>query len=143
MGSEKITTKLTADGMKVEVWVNSDGTANVASFAGMSWTGGWISLTPADALLVAGESCLFDATEMPHLIRAAARLAKRGTILPGELRAAASLASHRAGTRPADVAPPPRKAPSKTFLEARRCRGGSLLEHVQHGCRRLFCPVCG
>ena len=36
-----------------------------------------------------------------------------------------------------------RKPPSKTFLEAYRRRGGSLLDHVRSGCRRLFCPVCG
>lgn len=143
MASQKISSKRTADGKTVEVWLNDNGTANVSSSAGISWTGGWIALTPADALLVAGEASLFDAAEMPHLIRAAAKLAKRGTILPGELRAAASGASHKAGTRPADVKAPAPKPPSKTFLEARRRRGGSLLEHVQHGCRRLFCPVCG
>jgi hypothetical protein len=143
MASERISSKRTADGKTVEVWVNDNGTANVSSHAGISWTGGWIALTPADALLVASEASLFDAAEMPHLIRAAAKLAKRGTVLPGELRAAASVASHKAGTRPADVAPPAPKPPSKTFLEARRRRGGALLEHVRHGCRRLFCPVCG
>lgn len=37
----------------------------------------------------------------------------------------------------------PRKPPSKTFLAAYRRRGGSLLDHVRSGCRRLFCPVCG
>ncbi len=143
MASQKISTKSTADGMKVEVWANDNGTANVASFGGISWTGGWIALTLADALLVASEASLFDASEMPHLIRAAAKLAKRGTIQPGQLRTAASLASHEAGTRPADVAPPAPKPPSKTCLEAQRRRGGSLVEHVQNGCRRLFCPVCG
>lgn len=143
MASQKISTKLTADGFKVEVWVNDSGIANVASFGGISWTGGWIALTPADALLVACEASLFNAAEMPHLIRAAAKLAKRGTVLPGELRAAASVASHKAGTRPADVAPPVPKPPSKTFLEAQRRRGGSLVEHAQRGCRRLFCSVCG
>lgn len=143
MASQKISSKRTADGKTVEVWVNDSGTANVSSHAGISWTGGWIALTPADALLVASEASLFDAVEMPHLIRAAAKLAKRGTVLPGALRASASEASHKAGTRPADVAPPAPKAPSKTFLEAQRRRGGSLVEHVQRGCRRLFCPVCG
>lgn len=143
MASQKISSKRTADGRTVEVWLNDSGAANVSSGGGISWTGGWIALSPSDALLVAGEASLFDAAEMPCLIRTAAKLAKRGTVLPGELRAAASLASHKAGTRPADVAPPASKAPSKTFLDAHRRRGGSLVEHVQHGCRRIFCPVCG
>ena len=75
---------MTADEKRVFVW--DDG--SITDGAGRGWTRSRLPLTWA--FCVASEACLFDSGEMPSLVRAAAKLARRGNMLPGVLRAMAA-----------------------------------------------------
>jgi hypothetical protein len=139
MTMEIIKRTKTHDGKAVLVLASGDVTDQI----GYTWTR-HRTLDVQTALLVAEEAFLFDAAEMPSLMVAASRLAKRSPrgVLPGDPRALASKLSHKAGTRPADI-PAPVAPALKPYRDPERCTGPALLRHVKHGCRRLFCPVCG
>jgi hypothetical protein len=66
--------------------------------------------TVADVLELAEAVSLFERAEMPSLATAAAKLSKRGPLSLWPLVEEAARLSHKAGTRPADVAPPMRTA---------------------------------
>lgn len=125
----------TYDNKTVIVWDNGD----VTDAIGRTWTN-HRALSVGEALVIADVATLFDAAEMPVIVAAAHKLAKRGVLLPGDLSAAASLASERSGSRPADVA---RMPIVLSKADRREINKGSLREHVVNGCRRIHCPVCG
>lgn len=82
---KQIVRKLTADGKTVVVYEDGDLTAAM----GFYFKGARVQKDKALSLLIAGEACLFDASEMYALIRAANTLSKKGQVLPGDLRALA------------------------------------------------------
>lgn len=79
-----IARRRTSDGYTVLVW--ADGT--ITDQVGQGFTRHRLEL--AAALVVAGELSLFTAAELPELIRAASKLARRGNLTPGAVRALAS-----------------------------------------------------
>lgn len=125
----------TFDSKTVIVWDNG----TVTDALGRTWTN-HRALSVGEALMVADVATLFDAAEMPAIVAAAHKLTKRGALLPGDLAAAASLASERGGTRPADVA---RMPVVLSKADRREINKGSLRDHVVNGCRRVRCSVCG
>lgn len=80
-----IKTSKTSDNKTFHVW--SDGVVTQA--LGYFWQGTRKLPLPA-ALIVAGEVCLFEADEIPALLKVAKKLARKGSFNPGDLRAAAS-----------------------------------------------------
>jgi hypothetical protein len=137
MTADTIATRRTYDGATVRVLASGD----LVDGALRTFT----RHRPLDvptALLVAEEAMLFDAAEIPALIEAAHRLARRSPcgVLPGALRALASRLSTRAGTRPADA---PTGLPGPSKAARRAATRGTLADHVRWGCRRIRCPVCG
>lgn len=83
---KQITRKLTADGKTVVVYEDGDLTAAM----GFYFKGARVQKNVSLSLLIAEEACLFDASEMGALIRAANIVAKKGgNVLPGDVRALA------------------------------------------------------
>lgn len=80
-----IVRKSTADNKPVLVFEDGDLTGAM----GFYFKGANVRKDKALSLLIAGEACLFDASEMGALIRAANTLSKKGQVLPGDLRALA------------------------------------------------------
>lgn len=80
-----IVRKSTADNKPVLVFEDGDLTGAM----GFYFKGARVQKDKALSLLIAEEACLFEASEMHALIRAANTLAKNGAVLPGELRALA------------------------------------------------------
>jgi hypothetical protein len=81
--------RTTADSKTFCVW--SDGVVTQA--LGIFWQG-TRKLPLSVAFVVADEVCLFDAAEVPALLKVAKKLARKGRqVLPGELRAAARAAA--------------------------------------------------
>lgn len=80
----------TGDRIRVLAW--SDG--EVTNAAGRGFSRVRLSLTAA--LMAAEESQLFDADELPHLLRAAARLERENKLTPGALRSVAATSINRA-----------------------------------------------
>lgn len=80
-----IARKLTADNKSVLVYGDGDLTGPM----GFYFRGARVQKDVSLSLLIAGEACLFDASEMGAVIRAANKLAKKGQVLPGDLRAEA------------------------------------------------------
>jgi hypothetical protein len=81
-----IARKLTADGKSVLVYEDGD----LTQALGFYFRGVRVVRDVTRSLLIANEACLFDAREMPHLIRAANKLARKGQLQPGNLRALAA-----------------------------------------------------
>lgn len=76
--------RTTYDQVRVVVW--NDG--ELTDGAGRGFCRARLSLTAA--IMAAEEAQLFDAAELPVLLRAAARLEKEGKLNPGALRTAAT-----------------------------------------------------
>jgi hypothetical protein len=95
--AEIINRTKTADGYGSYVW--SDGSITSADMR--PWTMHRASLPVAVALTVNAEACLFTAEEMPHLIKAAHKLHKRGAFLPGDMRAEAARMADKSGRKAA------------------------------------------
>lgn len=81
-----IARRRTADNKTVYVYNDGD----LTSAFGLYFRGASVRKDVALSLLIADEACLFDAGELGVLIRAANDLAKKGLVLPGELRALAA-----------------------------------------------------
>ncbi len=107
--AEIIATRRTFDSKTIHVF--DDG--SLTDSAGRTWTLHRRQLDVSTALLVAEESALFDAAEMPSLIEAAHRLLPRSPrgVIPGALRDMAHRLSDKAGTRPGDTSHPAQRTP--------------------------------
>ncbi len=81
-----IARRYTADNRAV--YVHEDG--DLTTSFGVYFRGATVKKDVQLSLLIADEAQLFDAKEIGTLIRAAKDLAKKGPILPGELRALAT-----------------------------------------------------
>ena len=87
-GAHIVARRETADGHAVALW--NDG-AFTWGVLGRIINGCALRPTATDVaagVLVAGEICLWDADDIPRLIRTARRLARNEAVLPGDLRAA-------------------------------------------------------
>lgn len=80
-----IVSKRTSDNKPVLVFDDGD----ITQVTGIYFPGVRVRKDLTLSLLIAEEACLFEASEMHALIRAANTLAKNGAVLPGELRALA------------------------------------------------------
>lgn len=86
MSTTVIARRITADNRTI--YVHSDG--DLTSAFGFYFKGATVKKDVALSLLIADEAQLFNADEIGTLIRAAKDLAKKGSVLPGELRALAA-----------------------------------------------------
>lgn len=137
---ELISRTKTADGYGSQVW--TDG--RLTSADSRPWTMHRRTLPVSVALVVHHEVCLFDASEMPHLIAAALDLHKRGDVTPGELR---TEASRRIASEAAKKAREERSAKYRADVAAGRREpdrsGIAMIErdrrqHIEH-CRDPWC----
>jgi hypothetical protein len=80
-----IISKRTSDNKPVLVFDDGD----ITQVTGIYFPGVRVRKDLTLSLLIAEEACLFEASEMGALIRAANTLAKNGAVQPGELRALA------------------------------------------------------
>lgn len=88
---EIIIRRTTADGVTVCVWNDGD----LSGRLGHYFRGAKVVKDKTRSMLIADEATLFNSSEMGCLIKAANTLAKKGTIVPGELRALAHKLSEK------------------------------------------------